>query len=178
MPDILVPPCVPLVPFKLLTWCWSTEGISLSRWVCVWVLWKELLGSPEVSSTDSIPTSFHSQRLWGLIFLALEPWSGGVLCGAGTPHYWDIPPNFLSILCGWGTNLFHICAPPTSLDGCDVFNSIVVRHPFNSISDSSAWWLFYLLVVILMWLMWCDVCRGEHVCLHHHLGQKSYVICF
>ena len=25
-----VSPCVPLVPFKLLPWCWSSEGVSLS----------------------------------------------------------------------------------------------------------------------------------------------------
>ena len=28
--DTSVPPCVPLVPFKLLPWCWSSEGMSLS----------------------------------------------------------------------------------------------------------------------------------------------------
>ena len=38
---------------------------------------RELLGTPEVSSTNSFPTRFHSQKLWGLIFLALEP------CGEG-----------------------------------------------------------------------------------------------
>ena len=26
-----VPPSMPLVPFKLLPWCWSSEGVSLSR---------------------------------------------------------------------------------------------------------------------------------------------------
>ena len=36
MPDILVSPCLPLVPFKLLLQCWSSEGVSLS--VYVWVL--------------------------------------------------------------------------------------------------------------------------------------------
>ena len=53
-------------------------------------------------------------------------------------------------------SLFHICAPPTSLDGCDFFDSIVVRLPFNLISDGSEWWLSYILVVILMWL-WEEV---------------------
>ena len=31
MPDTSVPPFMPLVPFKLLPWCWSPEGVSLSR---------------------------------------------------------------------------------------------------------------------------------------------------
>ena len=57
---------------------------------------------------------------------------------------WDLP--------------FSISTPPTSLGGCDFFNSIVIRFPFNSISDSSEWLLFYILVVILMWL--CkEACR-------------------
>ena len=71
----------PLVPFKLLPWCWSSEGVSLS--VCVWVLEKKLLGTPEVSSTDSFPTAFYSQKLWGLTFLSLEPWAGGPGVGQG-----------------------------------------------------------------------------------------------
>ena len=42
-----------------------------------------LRGTPEVSSFDSIPASFYSQKLWGLIFLALEPWAGEPGVGLG-----------------------------------------------------------------------------------------------
>ena len=56
-----------------------------------------------------ILTSFCSQELWGLIFLSPEPWAGGGRygdrCGAGTPHSWDIPPEFLSTAWGCGTCL-------------------------------------------------------------------------
>ena len=38
---------------------------------------------PAVSSTDSIPAGFYSQKLWGLIFLALEPWAGETSVGLG-----------------------------------------------------------------------------------------------
>ena len=79
--------------------------------------------------------------------LVLETW-----CGAGTPHSQNIPPEFLFTTCVCGTSPFCICAPPTSLDGCGFFNSVVTRLPFNSISDCSEWWLFYILLVILMWL--------------------------
>ena len=34
MPHTSVPPCTPLVPFKLLPCCWSSEGVSLSKSVC------------------------------------------------------------------------------------------------------------------------------------------------
>ena len=58
--------------------------------------------------------------------------------------------------------------PSTSLDGCGFFNSIVVRLPFNSISDDPEWWLFYILIVILMWL-----CKElSHVFLHRHLPNN------
>ena len=39
--------------------------------------------SSEVSSTDSIPAGFCSQKLWGLIFLVLEPWTGWPDVGLG-----------------------------------------------------------------------------------------------
>ena len=61
--------------------------MSLKVSQCV-VSYKELLQAPEVSSTDSIPTDFCSQKLWGLIFLALEPWAEGpgVWLGLCTPQ--------------------------------------------------------------------------------------------
>ena len=123
------------------------------EWVCISWCGGSLRGSAWdsrcFSSIDSIPASFCSQKLWGLIFLAQEPWAGRVWCGAGTPHSWQIPPQFLSTTCGCGTNLFCISASPTSLDGCGLFNSVVVGLPFNSISYGSEWWLLYILVVIL-----------------------------
>ena len=75
------------------------------------VLDEELLGTPEVSSTDSIPAGFCSQKFWRLTFLALEPWAVG-------------PGVGLALL-------------TPSLDGCGFSNSVVVRFPLNSISDSS-----------------------------------------
>ena len=38
MPDTSVSPYMPVVPFNLLPWYWSSEGMSLSRLVHVWVL--------------------------------------------------------------------------------------------------------------------------------------------
>ena len=32
--DTSVPPCLSLVPLKLLHWCWSSEGVSLSKSMC------------------------------------------------------------------------------------------------------------------------------------------------
>ena len=54
----------------------------------MWILSEELLGTPEVSSTNSTPASFCSQKLWRLIFLALEAWGGGpdVVLGLPAPE--------------------------------------------------------------------------------------------
>ena len=125
--------------------------------------------TPEISSTDSDPTGFCSQMLWGLTFLVLRTWAGGALCEAGTPHSQDIPPKFLSTTHGCGTRLFCVSTSPTSLDGWSFFNSIVVRLPFNSISDGSEWWLFYILIVTLIWL--CKEAKRVYLC--HLLDQKS-----
>ena len=82
--------------------------------------------------------------------------------------------NFYPPHVGLGTSPIHACAPHSGLDGCGFFNSIVVRLPFNFISDSSEQWWFYILVVILMRL--CE--EIGHVCLHCHLDQKSsYLYC-
>ena len=79
------------------------------------------------------------------------------------------PSEFLSTTHGCGTSPFRISAPPTSLNRCGFFNSVVVRLPFSLISESSEWWWFYALVVILMWL-YKEVSR-VYPC--HHLDRKS-----
>ena len=83
---------------------------------------------------------FAARSYGGLSSWLWNPGLGG-LCGARTPHSQDIPPEFLSITRGCGTRLFCVSAPPTSLDGCGLvfffFNRVVVRLPFNLISDGS-----------------------------------------
>ena len=96
----------------------------------------------------------------------------GALCGIGTPCSWDIPPEFLSTTCGYGTRPFHISTPPTSLDGCGFFNSVVVRLSFSSIYDGSEWWLLYISFVILMWL--CKEVSCVYLC--YHLDWKSSIL--
>ena len=126
-------PVYPWCLFKLPPWCWSSEGVSLSRWVYVWVSQEELLKALAASSTNSICTGFCSQKLWGLIFLALEPTVGGP--GVGLVILTPKISLLNSYPHGCGTSWFRIYAPPTSLDGCGFFNSIAVRLPFTLISD-------------------------------------------
>ena len=62
----------------------------------------------------------------------------GASVGLGlTPLSSGIPPEFLSTTHGLGTSPMHVSDPPTNLDGCGFFNSVIVRLPFNLISDGS-----------------------------------------
>ena len=98
----------------------------------------------------SVLTGVCSQKWWGLIFLALEPWAGGpaVCLGLLAPEI--SLPNFYPLHMYVG--LARSMSLPLLPVWMDVVNSIVVRLPFNLISDSPEGWLFYILVVILMWL--------------------------
>ena len=77
MPDTSVSPCMPLVPLKLLPWCWSSEGVSLSKFIYVFFKKNTYIWDSRIFFYHLNPTGFCSQKLWGLIFLALEPWAGG-----------------------------------------------------------------------------------------------------
>ena len=59
-------------------------------------------------------------------------WGAGVGLGLLTPDI--ILSNFYPPHMGVDQP-GRICAPPTSLDGCGFFNSVVVRLPFTWISD-------------------------------------------
>ena len=72
--------------------------------------------------------------------LGWEVWCGaGIPRSTGFPCSRGVPSHFYLPHMGVGPPVLHLCvsAPPTCLDECDFFNSIVVRLPFNSISDGS-----------------------------------------
>ena len=135
VPDTSVSPCIPLVPFKLPPQCWSSEGASLSRWVCVWVSQEELLKALAASSTNSVCTGFCSQKCGDLSSWHWNPGLGFPGMGLRLLAPKISLPNFYPH--GYGASLFHIHSPPTSLYGYGMFSSIVVRLPFN-------WFLMFL----------------------------------
>ena len=133
VPNTSVPPCMPLGPFKLLPWCWISVGVSLSKSICGFFK-RDCVGSR--SFFHQLNSHWFLQpEVMGTYLPDTGTLGWGALYGAITPHSQDIPPEFLSTTHGYGTNLFHISPPPSSLDGCDFFNSVVVRLPFNSTSD-------------------------------------------
>ena len=60
-----------------------------------------------------------------------------------------------------------ISAPPTSLDECLFFNSLVVGLPYSLIFCQ--FWLFFVFKLLSFWL--CN--EAQCVYLHLHLGRKS-----
>ena len=156
MPDPSVPPCMPLATFKLLPWCWSEWVWTQMEWVWLSPCEDPLRGT----AWDSRSFFYQLSPCWVLypqvmgIYLPGTGSQGRGPCGG-----WDssllryASQIFIHYTWMWD-QLFCISAPTTSLEACGFFNSLIVRLPFNSISDGSEWWFFYgfSMVKILMWL--------------------------
>ena len=114
---------------------WSSEGVNLSEFMHGFFKGNCLVVQKFLPLTQS-PLVFHLE-IMRTYFLGTGLLGWGPWCGAGTPCSQDIPPKFLSTIQGCGTSPFCISTPPTSLDGCGCFNSVVIRLPFNLISDGA-----------------------------------------
>ena len=89
MPDTSLFPCMSLVSFKLLLWFWSSEGVSLMMSLCGFFRRNCLRLQKFLPLTQSLVVC--GQKLWRLIFLALECWAGGLV------WVWDFSlPRYLS----------------------------------------------------------------------------------
>ena len=137
--------------FKAAAPMLEPEGVSQSQPVHGSVK-RNCLGFQQFpSSLASIPAGFYIQKLWGLLFLVLDPWTADLMY-AWEPLLPRYPSWYLSTTCGCNASLFCIFAPPTSLNEIIFLNSVIVGLPFSFISGGSEWWLSWSLVIILMWL--------------------------
>ena len=127
--------------------------------------------SPAAAST---PKWFSISGL-RLYFPALEPW-GCEVCFAPPlfllvylhANVGPLGPPATSLLQVLSSQL-RVSAPPTSLDGCFFFNSLVVRLPYSLIFWQ--FWLFFVFKFVVILLL---VVQGEKcIYLHLHLGRKS-----
>ena len=84
MPDTSVSPCIPLMPFKLLPWCWSSEGVSLSQFMCR-LFKRNCLGIQQFFPLTHSPLVLQPEvmgtYLPGTGTLGWRTW-----CEAGTPY--------------------------------------------------------------------------------------------
>ena len=157
MPDNSVPPCMSLMTFNLLSTHWSLDRVNPTK--SLFGPFKRNCLRFQQFSTGSNPTAFHSQKLWGLIFLALEPWSGEPIVRLGplTPEI----SLLIFIYHMWVWNQPDLCLCPSYRSQWGFFNSVVgflwfciVGLPLSLISEGSEWWFFFSLVEI-----WCGYAR-------------------
>ena len=167
---LCVPFCLGESVSQLLPSSWTLQFLHVCHW-CLsscypsagaqreWVSLSPCMGSLRRTAWDSRcffyllnPRWFLQPEIMGIYLPATGTLDWGAWCWAGTPRSQHIPPKFLFTTHGCGASSFHNSTPSAHLDGCGFFNFIVVRLPFNTVSDSSEWWLFYNLTVIFMWL--------------------------
>ena len=120
--------------------------------------------------------------VWGFIPPCLSP---GLQSLFRSPF---IPPGLSALKCGTagstshhllGSTSHHLAmsplrpashlTPPTSLDECVFFNSLVVGLPYSSIFCQ--FWLVCVFKLLLSFFWLCE--EAQYVYLHLHLGRKS-----
>ena len=126
--------------------------------------------SPAAAST---PTGVFSQR-----FEALFPHAGALGCVVCFStqlfllvylhSHVGLPPPLAAALPWVLSAQLPISAPPTSLDGCVFFNSLVVRLPYSLIFYQ--FWSFFDFKLLLYFFWLCE--EAQYVYLLFHLGQK------
>ena len=104
MPDPSVSPCMLLMPFKLLPWCWSSEGVSLRK--PVYGFFKvNRLGLKKFLPPTQCPLSFAAGSYGDLSSWHWNPGLGSLVWD------WDstlprCPSQVLSTTCRCGTRPF------------------------------------------------------------------------
>ena len=131
---------MPTYPFLPLShWCLSScypGAVAQKEWVwvgeCLFGFFKRkwLRLQQFLPPTQSLLV-FAARSCGDLSSWHWNPGLGSLLWGWDSLYLTYPSWTFLSTTHGCGTSLFCICAPPTSLDGCGFFNSVIVRLLFN-----------------------------------------------
>ena len=115
MPDTSVPSFVPLVPFKLLPWCWSSEGVSLSK--CVYGFFKEnCLGLQKFLPLTQSPLVFAARSY-------------------GDLSSWHRNPGLIALVWGWDPSLpWHLSPFLSTTHVCGSTHSVSPQSPCLRVS--------------------------------------------
>ena len=103
------------------------------------------------------------------------PW--GLLDEAWPAPFHNPPPHWVHQRlpsCKSSLPQLPISTPPTGLDECFFFISLVVGLPYSLIFCH--FWLFFVYKLLLSFFWLCEVAQCVYLCLH--LGWKLWVICF
>ena len=130
-------------------WCFSScsWGAGVQReWV--YISPKSIVGPLRRDAWESNSFLCHPNPHWFLqpeVMGTYLPGTGTlgwmIWSGAGITHSQGILSNFYPLHMHMGPPILHLCVstPPTHLDECDFFNSLVVGLPYSLISDDSGW---------------------------------------
>ena len=99
--------------------------------------------SSPLSHSATVAGGFHSQKLWRLLFLALQPWAREPVVGLGhfAPQGQPLQPRYLS--------QFLTSSPFCVLTLLPASRCLLYILSYKT-SGNSQWW-FCSLVIILMW---------------------------
>ena len=149
-----------LLPLATQTPWWGSQ--TASTYPTCGFSKKNCLGLQQfLSPTQSLPV-FAAWNCGDLSSWHWNPGLGVLVWGWDSSHLRYPSQFFIHHMWVWEQPI-PTCAPPTSLDGCGFFNSIVVKLLCNLISDDTECWL-YNLVLILMWL--CKEASRVYLCCH------------
>ena len=107
MPDISVPPFMPLLPFKLLPWCWSSEGVSLSRESVCGFFKRNCLGLQKFLSSIQSLLVFAARSYGGLSCWHWNTGLGGLVWGWGSSLLRYPYQTFIHHMCIWDQPILH-----------------------------------------------------------------------
>ena len=146
-----------IVPFQVPPWCWFPGGWACahSRTPCAPPMESPVIETGSFSCHCN-PHRFLQPEILRLYFPTLEPWATwSVLLPSCSSwlirmQIWDCPVHQPPPCCISSLPGLSISTPPTSLDECFFFNSLVVRLPYGLTFWQLWLFLFFKLVVILL----------------------------
>ena len=107
------------------------------------------------------------------VYLCVNVGTRGLLAAVLPAPLHNLPPRSVRQLppcCQSPPPRLPVSAPPTGLDECFFFISLVVGLPYSSIFCQ--FWLFFVFKLLLSFFRLCE--EAQCVYLHLHLGQKSF----
>ena len=120
--------------------------------------------SHRLFQSEALSLYFPTLESWVAWSVSLPSCSSWIIC----TQVWDRLTLQLPPCCESFPPWLAVSAPPTSLDECFFFNSLVVRFPYSSIFWQ--FWLFIFLNLLLSLFWLCEEAKYNYLCLH--LGQK------
>ena len=133
--------------------------------------------SSSPSHSSAIPACFHSQKLWGLLFLALEPWAGECNLRLGPVTLQEGPPQmkYSSLFLNAHLGVGPVCSVTLPLLPVSIW-LLLYTLSFRSFVQLNFRW--FLMIAVLVVILNVALGEGKHsIYLFCHLEWKLFSIC-